>query len=77
MVISMKSFNQKIEKIKNDNDSSADIKIREYQFMFKKVACIYLESVSSGSDINDFILKSIGKDVQNPFFSFFNLQKKN
>lgn len=75
MVISMKKIENIIENIKIQNDYSSDIKVRSFSYQNKKIFCLYLESVSSGSDINDFILKSIGENIRKNYLSFHLMNK--
>lgn len=75
-------MDKKLEKwvnhIKEMSTNSGDLKIRVLPFQGKKVATVYFESVSSGSNINDFILKALVYAKKPQFFQkvFLNLQNQ-
>lgn len=59
-----KSAKKNIEELKIANGNSSDISTRNIKIGKKNISYIFLESVSSGDKVSDFIMKSISHDVK-------------
>ena len=57
------SYEKIVEKIKNDSGESVDLNIKIINIGKKKLVSIYLETITSSEQINNYVLKSIGKTI--------------
>lgn len=58
-----KNIDDSISKIKNDSGKSVDLNIKEIYIGKKRLVSIYLETITSSEQINNYVLKSIGKTI--------------
>lgn len=58
-----KDIDRCIKKIKSDSGNSVDLNIKEIYVGKKRLVSIYLETITSSEQINNYVLKSIGKTI--------------
>lgn len=66
-----KKIEKNIENIKNEYGNSGDLVTRTINIKKKKIAYIYLESVSSDDKISDFLMKNISSYVKDNSLNIF------
>ena len=58
-----KNIDKSIKKIKADSGESVDLNIKEIYIGKKRLISLYLETITSSEQINNYVLKSIGKTI--------------
>jgi len=58
-----KNIDECIKKIKEDSGESVDLNIKEIYISKKRLVSLYLETITSSEQINNYVLKSIGKTI--------------
>ena len=58
-----KNIDECINKIKADSGESVDLNIKEIYIGKKRLVSLYLETITSSEQINNYVLKSIGKTI--------------